>query len=96
MTSGGIKNLLQNKYDGGSMASQYAFMTEVRDATGAMGQRYADAITMCLWPSQGLEIIGFEIKVARSDWLNELKEAMKSADHMVTRCLLSKFVNRRK
>jgi hypothetical protein len=35
----------------------------------------ADAIAMHIWPSakSGLELVGFELKVFRSDWLRELK-----------------------
>jgi len=31
-----------------------------------------------LWPSRGLEILGFEIKSSRSDWTRELKNPSKS------------------
>jgi len=41
-------------------------------------ERYADAIAMSLWPSRGLDIIGFEIKVSRTDWQKELKDPSKS------------------
>ena len=36
---------------------------------------------MGLWPSRGLHLHGFEIKVSRSDWLRELKSPAK-ADKM--------------
>jgi hypothetical protein len=52
-------------------ANAYAFLTEVADATG-FARRHCDALVMSLWPSRGLEIIGFEVKVRRSDWLKEL------------------------
>ncbi len=35
---------------------------------------------MALWPSRGLELIGFEVKVSRADWLRELKNAEKAED----------------
>lgn len=44
---------------------------EVGSATGAVRTSYADAVAMGLWPSNGHEIIGFEVKVSRSDWLVE-------------------------
>lgn len=57
----------------------YALFWEVRDATGTDGQgRSADAVAMSLWPSRGLELLGFEVKSARSDWLRELKEPRKA------------------
>lgn len=40
---------------------------------------------MNLWPSRGLELHGFEIKVSRSDWLRELKDPAK-AESIVTYC----------
>jgi hypothetical protein len=40
--------------------------------------RTADAIAMSIWPSRGLEIYGFEIKVSRADWLQELKNPKKA------------------
>lgn len=33
---------------------------------------------MNTWPSRGLEVLGFEIKVSRQDWLKELKQPEKS------------------
>lgn len=58
---------------------EYALMFEVRSSTGHGNQvRYADAIAMGLWPSRGLDLVGFEIKASRSDWLRELKEPQKA------------------
>lgn len=51
---------------------------EVRDATGFGGSRSADAVAMNCYPSRGLEICGFEIKVSRGDWLSELRSPAKS------------------
>ncbi len=58
-------------------APQFAFLPQVADSTGSVG-RTADAIAMSLWPSRGLELIGFEIKVNRADWLRELKQPEKA------------------
>ncbi|RDU99172.1 hypothetical protein [Trinickia dinghuensis] len=58
---------------------EWAMFFEVADATGARQRRWADAIAINLFPSRGLEIHGFEIKVSRSDWLRELKNPEKSA-----------------
>lgn len=51
---------------------EWAFFEEVRDAAGFGASRSADAVAMHLWPSQGLALHGFEIKVSRADWLREL------------------------
>lgn len=58
---------------------QYALLPQVADATGSSQSRWADAIAFGLWPSRGLEIEGFEIKVSRSDWLSELSNHSKSS-----------------
>lgn len=58
---------------------EWAFMEEVRNRTGGFGERYADAVAMNLWPSRGMAVIGFEIKVRRGDWLQELRNPNKSA-----------------
>ena len=55
-----------------------AFIREMRASTGFGNASRADAIAMHLWPSQGLEMIGYEVKVSRSDWLRELKQPEKA------------------
>lgn len=60
-------------------APEWAIFFEVGDGTGTNQRRWADAVAMNMWPSRGLEIHGFEIKVSRSDWLRELKQPEKSA-----------------
>lgn len=67
--------LLEKRYP----SDRYALFPQVADSTGSAGRRYADAIAFGLWPSRGLEIQGFEIKVSRADWLRELKDHGKSA-----------------
>jgi hypothetical protein len=59
-------------------APEWAIFFEVGDATGAQHRRWADAVAMNLYPSRGLEIQGFEVKVSRSDWTKELKSPDKS------------------
>lgn len=58
---------------------EWAFMEEVAPATGG-GTRYADAVAMNLWRSRGYQVLGFEIKVSRGDWLRELKKPEKAED----------------
>jgi hypothetical protein len=75
ITSDDIKALLNEKYSDGEKCL-IAF--EVNEGTGASSGRRIDALAMHLWPSNDYKIIGFEIKVARSDWLNEMKQPDKS------------------
>ena len=56
----------------------FAFLPQVANGTGGNRSRTADALAMSLWPSRGLELHGFEIKVSRGDWLRELKEPAKA------------------
>lgn len=59
-------------------APAYAFLTHVPNATGGRADRTIDAVAMGLWPSRGLDLQGFEIKVDRRDWLRELKNPAKA------------------
>lgn len=65
----------------------YAFITQIRNGTGYARSetRTADAMAMSLWPSRGIYLEGFELKVSRSDWLHELKQPEK-AEEMVKYC----------
>lgn len=84
MNASQVKALLRAKFP----AAEYALFFEVRNATGfPRNVRSADALAMSLWPSRGLEVHGFEIKVSRSDWLRELKEPAKAEE-------ISKFCHR--
>lgn len=61
-------------------APEYAFLREVSDGTGwAGGNQRADGLVVSCWPSRGIWIGGVEVKVARSDWRNELKNPAKSS-----------------
>jgi len=60
-------------------APEWACLFEVANQTGVGdGYRYADAIAMCLWPSRGLVIRGFEIKVSRADLRRESNDPAKA------------------
>lgn len=72
-SSNDLKLLIEKRYD----STEWAVICEVADQTGGANRR-ADAMAFNLWPSRGLEIHGFEIKVSRSDWLSELKNPEKS------------------
>lgn len=68
---------LSKKYQ----TDSYAFIPQVRNQTGHSHQtRTADAVALSLWPSRGHELEGFEVKVSRSDWLNELKNHQKAEE----------------
>lgn len=56
---------------------EYALMFEVNEGTGLNLGRRADALLVSLWPSRGLEVTVFEIKVSRADWLSELRAPEK-------------------
>lgn len=58
----------------------YGFITQVRSGTGNGSCRTADAMAMSLWPSRGLHLLGFEVKVSRTDWINELKNPSKAEE----------------
>jgi hypothetical protein len=58
-------------------APEWAIFFEVPSSTGG-GRGYADAVAMNLYPSRGLEVHGFEVKVTRSDWQRELRDPAKA------------------
>lgn len=64
---------------------EWAMFTGVANGTGSHANRWADAVAMNLWPSRGLEIVGFEVKVSRGDMLRELKDPRK-ADEVAKHC----------
>jgi len=65
---------------------EWAFFPQARSGTGYIScLRTADAIAMNLWPSRGMEVHGFEVKVNRSDFLNELRNPEK-ADSIARYC----------
>lgn len=75
MTSSQLHVALREKYP----KDEYALFPELRNCTGySKSQRYADAVAMSLWPSRGINLHGFEMKVSRSDWLAELKNPKKA------------------
>src|SRR5574342_435271 len=61
-------------------AAEYAFLEQVANSTGSGVRGWADAIAMGLWPSRGISLWGFEVKVSRSDWKRELAKPKKSSE----------------
>ncbi len=59
---------------------EYALLHQVRNGTGWSRKtvRTADVLVMGLYPSRGLHLSGIEIKVARHDWVRELKNPDKA------------------
>lgn len=56
----------------------YATLFEVSDGTGSNARRRADALILNLWPSRGMELVGYEIKISRADWMHEMKQPEKA------------------
>ena len=73
-TSDELYDLLKLKYP----VPSWALLPQVANGTGFRAYRWADGVALCCYPSLGLELHGFEIKVSRSDFLNELKDGEKS------------------
>src|SRR5215831_12205622 len=59
-------------------APEWALFFNVANGTGARTYRYADAMGMCLFPSRGLELHGFEVKISKSDWKREAADPEKA------------------
>lgn len=64
-----VTQLLRSKYSG----QHWAFVAQVPNGTAMNKSRTCDGMAMGLWPSKGLHLHGFEIKVSRSDWLAEIQ-----------------------
>ncbi len=75
MKTADVKAALRARF----LPPEWSLFFEVGDQTGTAQSRWADAVAMNMYPSRGLEIHGFEVKVSRSDWLRELKDPSKSA-----------------
>lgn len=57
---------------------RWATALEVRDQAGFQARRSADVIAVSLWPSQGLDIHGIEVKSSASDLQKELDDPHKA------------------
>jgi hypothetical protein len=73
-TSADVYALLCRKFAG----TAYAVLPQVANGTGHAAGRWLDAVVASLWPSRGLWLHGFEIKVRRDDWLQALREGQKA------------------
>lgn len=74
MNTGELTNLLADKFKNDISTM---FLTEVANSTGGEARRFADAVTIGLWPSKGYSVEGYEIKVSKSDLEHELQDITK-------------------
>ena len=74
VTSADVCALLRTRYS----HPEWALCFEVANATGTNASRYADAVAMNLYPSRGLALHGFEVKVSKSDFMSEISKPDKS------------------
>lgn len=76
MRTGDLTQSILNKYgtDFGKDA-KYTALTQVRGSTGwgENSDTTADLMILGNWPSSGSLLEGFEVKISRADWLNEVK-----------------------
>lgn len=79
ITTSDLTHRLLRKYGTTEEATnqKYIVATQVRP-NATYGDSTADAVIIGNWPSVGYEIQGFEIKVSRTDWLNEIKQPNKA------------------
>lgn len=76
LTEGDVLSVIAGRYQ----APEWAFLTQVRSGTGLVKvERYADAVALNCYPSRGMELHGFEVKVSVSDWRRELRDPEKSS-----------------
>ena len=73
-TAADVRALLRKRY----CHPEWALCFEVANGTGSSARRYADAVAMILFPSRGLALHGFEIKVSKSDFKSDIENPEKS------------------
>lgn len=76
ITSSDICAALRERYK----QPEWCLFFEVANGTGGNAKRHADALAMNMYPSRGLAILGFEIKVSRSDLKRELDNPNKAEE----------------
>jgi hypothetical protein len=74
ITAEDIRESLRKKFT----RPEWALFFEVGNGTGGNLRRWADALAMNMYPSRGLAIVGFEIKVSRTDLRKELEQPKKA------------------
>ena len=80
LTANHIRAAMLARFGAAATNGRSSVLFEVGNSTGHARSRSADGLIMWCWPSDGLELHGVEIKVARSDWLHELRQPKKADD----------------
>lgn len=70
-----VWDLLERRYES---EQGWLLFYEVAQRTGYNNTGYADAMALSVWPSRGIQLLGFEIKRSRSDLLKELRDEQKA------------------
>jgi len=79
LRTGELTHMVIEKYhaqNGAANLGKYIALTQVAASTGG-ANNIADVMVLGAWHSSGNELEGFEVKVSRADWLNELKQPGK-------------------
>jgi len=75
-TTDKIAELLKQSYQ---RKKGYKLFYEVKRSTGYVKpERFADAVAISLFPSNGISLTGYEFKSSRNDLLNDLRDLSKS------------------
>ena len=77
--TGVLTQMVVDKYGGSHGAenlAKYIPLTQVASSTGG-ANNIADVMVLGAWKSSGNLLEGFEVKVSRADWLNEVKNPDK-------------------
>lgn len=77
--TGELTELVVKKYGGSHGAenlAKYIPLTQVAASTGG-ANNIADVLVLGAWKSSGNYLDGFEVKISRADWLNEVKHPEK-------------------
>lgn len=74
-----LLDMLRERYAGNTHIN----LTEVRNAAGFDASRSCDMLSLGTWPSRGLFLRGFELKIARADWKRELADPAKAESFAV-------------
>lgn len=69
-----VINALRLRYE----APAWVMFENVANGTGSRADRWADALAMSVWPSRGLVLLGFEVKITRQGVLRELQNPRKA------------------
>lgn len=80
MRTGELTDMVISKYgalNGAANLGKYIPLTQVASSTGG-ANNIADIMILGAWQSSGNLLEGFEVKVSRADWLNEVKNPTKS------------------